>query len=88
MIEVKKIFVAIIGIIIGIAIFETIKIEEIQKLNEEIKKEISSTNIKNVISQNDKLKQDIENLKNTKKDKWEELESWEKIKEKISNALK
>ena len=57
--------------------------------NKKLQKEIVELkeDSKNIDNENTKYNEDIEKLKIEKKDKWEEVEIWEKAKSKLEKAL-
>lgn len=85
----KKALIIILSCILGIYITTSIKLELINTSNNKLQK-----NIDNSLKENDKIKnenlkyeEDINNLKEENKEKWEELNIWIKTKEKIQQAL-
>ena len=85
----KKALIIILSCILGIYITTSIKLELINTSNNKLQK-----NIDNSLKENDKIKnenlkyeEDINNLKEENKEKWEELNIWIETKEKIQQAL-
>ncbi len=89
MIVVKRVFIAIILCLFAILIITYTKINLTKIDNISIEKKI-----KNVEKDNEKIDEDIHkteenitSLKKEKEDKWQELNTWQKTKEKIEAAL-
>lgn len=95
--EVKKkekngVLIAVLVIFIcvcGVFAASMIKVRNMQIKNKKLQKEIVELkkDSKNIDNENTKYNEDIEKLKNEKKDKWEEVEIWEKAKSKLEKAL-
>lgn len=88
----KKLMIAkliFLLILIGLCIFLYVKYFYIKKDNDELKFEIEKAKIEttNYSSKIVNIESDVEKLKEEKKDRVEELETWKLMEEKIKNAL-
>lgn len=85
----KKVLLIISLCLIAISIVLLVRDNMIKNDNKHLKKEIEKVTTQNINTQNDnqKYEDDINNLKEEKKDKWEELEIWKNYQEKITKAL-
>ena len=89
MIVVKKVVLSVLFLLLGIIIYPSYKLIIIEKENKQIKAVINSINKDNEIIKNNNLEyqERINALKDEKKTKWEELETWQKTKQKLEKAL-
>ena len=85
----KKVVLITICFILGIFIYSNIKLNEIKIDNQQLKDEIKKieNNNKKIEEDNLSYKEEISNIKEQNKDKWEELEIWNKAKSKLEKAL-
>ena len=86
---VKNIGVFIIGLVIGMFIISSIKLYEIRLDNQKLQEDITEINHKIDIIKEDNIANEdqLNELMKEKKDKWEELEIWNKAKEKLQKVL-
>lgn len=85
----KKVLLIISLCLLTISIVLLVRDNMIKNDNKHLKKEIEKVTTQNINTQNDnqKYEDDINNLKEEKKDKWEELEIWKNYQEKLTKAL-
>lgn len=85
----KKVLLIISLCLLTISIVLLVRDNMIKNDNKHLKKEIEKVITQNINTQNDnqKYENDINNLKEEKIDKWEELEIWKNYQEKITKAL-
>lgn len=88
MIVVKKVVLILLFLLLGIIIYPSYKLIIIKKENNELRAVIRSIQKDNEIIKKDNTtyEQQINDLKESKQDIWEKLESWKKIKQQIEEA--
>lgn len=86
---VRKVLLVIFLCILAVFIVLSVRLNIINNMNKSIESEINEqTSINNKVIEDNKTYQDnIENIKKENKDKWEELEIWQKAKAKLEKAL-
>ena len=90
--EKNGVLIAVLVIFIcicGVFAVSLIKARNMQIKNKKLQEEIVELreDSKNIDNENTKYNEDIEKLKIEKKEKWEEVEIWEKAKNKLEKAL-
>ena len=85
----RKVLLVIFLCILAVFIVLSVRLNIINNMNKSIESEINEqTSINNKVIEDNKTYQDnIENIKKENKDKWEELEIWQKAKAKLEKAL-
>ena len=89
MIEVKKVLIIVLLCTLGVFIATSVKLGLVNTSNSKLQKDINNSTKENDKLKNDNLKyeEDINNLKEVNKEKWEELNTWISTKEAIQKAL-
>ena len=84
----KKVVLILLFLLLGIIIYPSYKLIIIEKENNELRAVIRSIQKDNEIIKKDNTtyEQQINDLKESKQDIWEKLESWKKIKQQIEEA--
>lgn len=89
MVNVKKIVIILFICIFIIALLSSVSLKIIKYRNNNLQKEINNLKVDNTLldNENNDYIKSINVLKEENKDKWEELEIWEKAKNKLNNAI-
>ena len=85
----KKIVIILFICVFIIALLSSVSLKIIKYRNNNLQKEINNLKVDNTLldNENNDYIKSINVLKEENKDKWEELEIWEKAKNKLNNAI-
>ena len=89
MVNVKKIVIILFIFVFIISLLSSVSLKIIKYRNNNLQKEINNLKVDNTLldNENNDYIKSINVLKEENKDKWEELEIWEKAKNKLNNAI-